>query len=237
MKTADDQCTAIRYVYALLDGSRSIRYVGETGNVDHRVHIHWIRRRAKDRVQRNPELQAWLTSLTAPPLVHILQVVPYNQRHSAETYWIRLLRSVPGVCLLNKYATPWGNGDRPVARGYVRTAEVRARMSEAKRGKPLTQEHRDKIAEAGRGRQASEATRKKISDALAGGKRSPLSDARRAQISEQMRGRVLSEETRRKISEAKKGKKRAPMTPDQLAHYREARRIGREEREAAREQQ
>lgn len=237
MKATDDQCTIIRYVYALLDDNRSIRYVGETGSVDHRVHIHWVRRRAKDRVQRNPELQAWLSSLTGPPLAHILQVVPYDQRHAAETYWIRLLRSVPGVHLLNKYATPWGNGDRPPSRGYERTAETRARIAEAKRGKPLRPEHRARIAEGGRGRVPSEATRKKISDALTGGKRPPLSADHRAQISKQMSGRTLSEETRKKISETKTGSKRAPMTPDQLAHYREARRIGREDREAAREQQ
>jgi hypothetical protein len=133
-----------------------------------------------------------------------------------ETIVIDLLRK-RGDRLCN--LTDGGDG----VRGYVMTDEVRAKMSAARKGKPLTLEHRQKMSEAHKGRKFSEETRKKISEALTGKDRSRFftpevianmtaaaqtrapSPTRNSSISAALKGKKLSDEHRASLSRAHQG--------------------------------
>ena len=88
-------------------------------------------------------------------------------------------------------------------RGYVVSAESRARMSAAHKGKRLSPEHRAKIGESNKGKQISPEHRAKISAALTGKK---LSAEHRANLSASHKGNKQSAETRAKISASSKGR-------------------------------
>ena len=88
----------------------------------------------------------------------------------------------------------------------TKNPEVRAKISEALKGKEVSEETKRKISEGNKGKKMSEEARKKISKAHKGKKKSK---EHRKKISEAHSGKKLSEETRKKMSEAKKGKKRS----------------------------
>lgn len=71
--------------------------------------------------------------------------------------------------------------------GHIMTKELRKKISEAHKGKPLSEEHRRKLSEVNKGKFLSESTKRKISDAHIGKK--------------------LSEETKMKIGLAETGDK------------------------------
>ena len=76
-KTGD--CVAGRelaYVYAVLDVDRRPRYVGHSGDPEHRVRVHWVQRRNAYRNRENPGFYGWLQSLPCHPGYCILAVVP-----------------------------------------------------------------------------------------------------------------------------------------------------------------
>lgn len=88
--------------------------------------------------------------------------------------------------------------------------EAKAKISEARRGKPLTEAHRQRISEAklgqipwNKGKHHSQEVRQKISEAHTG---KQITEEHRRKISEALMGKHLSEETKRKISETKQGK-------------------------------
>ncbi len=100
--------------------------------------------------------------------------------------------------------------------GVIRSAEVRAKHSAAKKGRPLNKETMEKAWAASRGRVKTDAERAKISASHKGKKKSPehiakIADAQRgrtlslearAHLSALYQGRKFSEETRAKISAA-----------------------------------
>lgn len=92
-------------IYALLDpGTRKPRYVGHSGNPARRLKEHWRRRDCEPYVQDNPKFSAWLRSLSSPPELQVLEVVPYEDRFAAEERHTDRLRQMPGTELLNIYA-------------------------------------------------------------------------------------------------------------------------------------
>jgi hypothetical protein len=115
--------------------------------------------------------------------------------------------------------------------GVKHTAETRARMAEANRGKTasietrmkmsesmkatMTPERIAKISEASKGHTVSAETRAKISAAAMGNKRNVgrvISAETRAKITASLTGKKASPETRAKLSESHKGKKQSPET-------------------------
>lgn len=103
--------------------------------------------------------------------------------------------------------------------GMVRSAEYRARMSEAKRGKKSsaparrgwshTAEAKAKISEARKGHPVSEETRRKIGISKQGNRYNvgrPCNEAVRKKISEAQKGRPLSTEHRHNLIGKHKGK-------------------------------
>jgi len=100
------------------------------------------------------------------------------------------------------------------ASGNVHSAETRAKISKANKGRkkpyllgiPHSEEHKAKISKGLMGRVVSQETRSKISAAQKGKFRPELLGRKiSAEGLERMKNRVFSEEHKRKISEAKRG--------------------------------
>ena len=88
------------------------------------------------------------------------------------------------------------------------SAEARAKISKALRGKNLTVEHRAAISEAVRRKFSGAETRAKLSQAHRGKSTGPRSAETRAKISQAVRRKLNSAETRAKLSKAHRGKSR-----------------------------
>lgn len=172
-------------IYALLDEQRQIRYVGYSKDPHWRARKHWRERGSKQTGTKNPGLNLWLRSLSAPPAVFVFEQATYDLRYVAEQYWTDLLRQIPGVELLN------------IASGVKLPPASRAKIGVAHRGKKLTESHRAKLSEALTGRQASDETRVKLRTAHLGKKLSPESIAKR---SASVRGTKRSPEFRERMS-------------------------------------
>lgn len=86
---------------------------------------------------------------------------------------------------------------------YIRTEEIKKKMSEAKKGVKRSEEVKKKISESLRGRKCSEETKRKMSKSHEGKKHSEKS---KKKISEGHKGIKFSEEHKRKLSESLKGK-------------------------------
>jgi len=113
--------------------------------------------------------------------------------------------------------------------GHTHSAEARAKMSAALRGKPrrpLSQETRAKIRAANLGRHPSDETRAKLRAAHARAKRH-YSDEARAKISKTHLGKPghpCSDETREKLSRALSGRPGHPCSPETRAKISRANR-------------
>jgi len=116
---------AAKWIYALLDGENRPRYVGVSKDPATRARLHF-----GQRFKRNTPVARWLRTLELKPDCWLIEEVPAEQAYEAETYWIRLLRQVPGVELLNQVAS---HGD--VWRGQHLPAEMRAKISASLLGK------------------------------------------------------------------------------------------------------
>lgn len=107
--------------------------------------------------------------------------------------------------------------------GYKFSAEAKARMSEARKGRklpPRTNEHKIKISEAKKGVKMSEATRSKMSKSRRRVKRGPCSESTKQRIGDAQRGvkrGPLSVEHKQKIRGQKLGKPRDEQTKLKLA--------------------
>lgn len=129
-------------------------------------------------------------------------------------------RTNPGG--LNK--TPGGNGWHPMI-GRAVSAETKAKLSAANKGKLMSDEAKAKMSKAKKG--MSDETRAKMSEAKKGNKLSP---EHKAKLSAALKGRrsptegkPRSDETRAKQSAALKGK---PLSPE----TKELRRLNREKK-------
>lgn len=139
-----------------------------------------------------------------------------------EKFWIEAYgrRNIKTGCLVN--LTDGGEGTV----GAVRPEELRQKISDRFKGKPLTDEHRKKLSEAKRGNSChsncphSDESKAKISAAKKGVKKPAGSEEKRAATMKLIRetpgyvdpkcGRKLSEEHRDKIGAASRGKPTSP---------------------------
>lgn len=205
-------------IYALIDPSGSIRYVGHSSNPQGRRMGHWY-----DRYRASqPQVAAWLRTLAAPPQLAILEVVEWADRLKAEERWTDQLRGAPDAELLND-----DSGARPSARHRQRLSQAtKGRPAEHLRGRSLTPEHRAKMSESHSGRTLSEAHRRAIGEGQRGKARGPLSEEHKAKLSDAGRRRApLSAQSREKIAAAKRGKPRSEETKQKIRDAFKARRV------------
>lgn len=113
-------------IYALLEpGSRKVRYIGVTGDkIEHRVSLHWTSRHRK----KTPVAE-WLRTLDEPPEWHVFQEVEDDQGYAAEEYWIKMLRQIDTVDLLNVKDQHGGWS------GFKHSEETRKKISDNNKGK------------------------------------------------------------------------------------------------------
>jgi hypothetical protein len=160
-----------REVYALVDESGIVRYVGQSANSKARASRH--RSDALHNHQDTRPLAAWLRSLDAAPTVLLLARVDAADAETVEDAWIRRLRRDPAASLFN--LRPYEPlDDLP---GVDPAAVTRVAVSLAR---PMTDQHRQRIAETLTGHLVDGATRRRIGAVHAG---RPKSAEHRAAIS------------------------------------------------------
>lgn len=219
-------------IYQIRNRMNGKRYIGSARNLRHRWqdHLSALRRRQHG----NRHLQRAFgkhgeQAFEFTVLEHIEDVLQLIEReqHFLDTlnpeYNIALVARSP---MLGRHHTPEARAKMSeVWMGHPVSVEVRAKMSEAKRGernpfygKHLSEEHRGKISEALKGRPCSEETRQKIGEAsrnrsiesnrkisiAMSGERNPMYGMSGERNS--MYGKHHSEETRKKISMAQKAR-------------------------------
>lgn len=137
---------------------------------------------------------------------HYYLVKMYEESGDKDAY-DKMLRAI--ACMA-RLITPDIIAEEDVYKLSLLYEEIRAKYSEARRGKPLSEETKRKLSESLKGRSVSEETKRKMSEAKIGrgntGKHWHLSEETKKKMSEAKKGRPLSEETKRKIAEARKGK-------------------------------
>lgn len=225
-------------IYALDDPRTGrTRYVGWAYDVRKRLEAH-IRRARREKTHK----ANWLNFLAATGLKPALRILESGTESwaDAERRWIARYRS-DGADLTN--ATVGGEG----ITGMRFSAETRAKMSAAKRGRKLSPEHVEKVATANRGKRRapdviekiqakrkgfrhSEATVARIADklrgrplspervaALRGRKLGPCSEETKAKIRAKHVGKRLTPEHRKKLSDAHRGKRLSEKHKAKLA--------------------
>lgn len=212
------------HVYALVDPRTSgVRYIGFSYNVTKRFHEH-INDNKRD---KNPHKQRWIAHLLLEgflPICWILETGIGSHWEEAEQFWIKHYRQL-GAPLTNLTA----GGD--ALYGYQLTAQARANMSKAKKGKPLSPKalaavrlfHAaqkgikrlpdvgQKVSAKRKGHLVSEATRAKIRQSLKASAYTHSAETR-ARIAEAQRGRHHSALAKQRMSASKTGTKPAPQT-------------------------
>lgn len=213
-------------IYVLIDPrTEAIRYIGATSEPDRRLLGHIQESKRSDTYKSR-----WIRTLTKlglAPAMEIVEEVVGDDWGERERWWIAHGKS-EGWRLTN--ATDGGDG----VPGYVYTDEVRKRMFDRLRGRPVSEETRRKIGAANKGRARSPeikqrwsesarklwnspGRRKKMSDALRGRRLGPPSAETRRKISEGQIGKVLSAEHRAKLSAAHKGKRLSEATKEKVS--------------------
>lgn len=174
------------YIYALLDRSGAIRYVGKTyKSVEERLYAH-----IKNRLRAKTPCGDWIGSLLVQghkPEVVVLEIIPPpldDRWREAERFWINYCRSI-GCDLLNLAEGGYGPNRYPL--------EVLKRMSETSRRTRATPEQ---IA-----LRSTPEYRKRMSEA---GKKAMSSAAARARIASQSRLAMQNPEARKYLSEVQK---------------------------------
>jgi len=211
------------FIYALGDPrNRAVRYVGWAGNPfqRHRGHIATARRTRKPRHYST----RWIKQLLADdllPTVTILESGVGNGWADAERRWIAHYRT-QGARLTNM--TDGGEG----MRGYRFSAESRAKMAAAKKGRRQTPEAIEATHAHLRGRKRPiEVVQRALAVRAARGFYRPTIEHRalmralylgttrsvevRARIAAGMRGRPLTDEWKQRIGDANRGRKPAPQ--------------------------
>lgn len=217
-------------VYALVDPrTLSVRYIGQSSTGMDRPREHACPSRL---ATKRTHTSTWIASLKKAGFgysIAILETVGSADRlNDSETWWISFGRAL-GWDLTNH--APGGG----TTRGLIRSAETRAKLSAARRGKTLSPEHRAAIGTSLTGRPVSEETKARLRArhlgrimspesrakmSMAARLRHPQSDETRARKSVAGRGRKSgspSEETRAKLSKALKGRPLSDVTRAQMS--------------------
>lgn len=183
------------FVYALSDPrTGEIRYIGQTVvSLSRRLRQHLQKSALKSHGHKNHWLKELLAVALQPCIHHMQTVSSLAELDACEIYWIAFMKA-QGNPLTN--GTTGGEGLRNPS------AEVRARMSAAKKGKaPVcaghkTPEHRESLRQANLGKKASAETRAKMSTAHKGQRRQPPSVETRAKMSQSAKARCFREKLR-----------------------------------------
>ena len=218
-------------IYALADPvTLQVRYIGLAVDLTARIRMHFYEARRSE----SPK-NVWLRSLgDARPVVTILETVPRSEACVRERYWIALYRR------LGAHLTNLTDGGESTL-GWVPSAETRARIGAANRGRPCSEAAKAKISEfgkaywrspEGRAYRSRTAPRKPIDDEqrrrmVAGLRRayqdpdSKASCARRAHGEQKkgLKGHSPSPEARARMSLAQKGR---VFTPEHRAKIKAA---------------
>ncbi len=188
-------------IYALLDPRNSQpRYVGQSRNARKRLgwHINAAKRGVPGYIYN------WLRSIlraSETPALTVLETCSETDADAREVFWIAQKRT-EGAKLTN--CTEGGGGTR----GWAHSAEAKARIGDAHRGKTLspetlqrlsaslrgrklTPEHKAKLARAGKGRQVSPETRRRAALAKLGNQH-PLGCKRSPETLAKMRAAAAS---------------------------------------------
>lgn len=180
-------------------------YVGKGRPTRPRRHINGARRGEdshKDRIIRKIERQG-----NAVAIEIVLETDSNDEAMAEEVRRIACYRSA-GIALTNK--TDGGEGNL----GWHPSAEARAKVGAANRGRKHTEEHNRKISEAGRGRSPSKETRRKLSESNSRAKRGkPLTPLQY----ERMVARMRSPEMRQNIRESIKGFRHSAETREKMS--------------------
>jgi hypothetical protein len=150
-------------IYALHEPENKflVRYVGKTTlAAEKRRDQHYWAATHPIKKRRSP-LCDWIRSRGIVPDVIVLEEDP-EDIDEAERWWIAELKS-KGVPLLN--VTSGGDGQ---PKGYVPSAETRAKVSASMIGRVVSDETRKKLSAALMGHETTGETRKKIGDANRG---------------------------------------------------------------------
>lgn len=195
------------FVYALIEGMTSIRYVGYTGRLDQRQRYHQL---------KHPEWQLRV-------LDHCLNL---EEAWTYEKKWIKQFHEMGHplvnireggaggylgrkVSYLTKARLSESHMGNKSALGHRKSAETLVKMSEISRGKYFSPETRAKIAAATKKFWSSPEGQGKKSMAMKGKKNflgHHHTDEARAKIAASSKARRHSAETRAKMSATRKGK-------------------------------
>lgn len=209
-------------IYAITCTANGRVYIGSSTDLRSRLQEH--RRKLEIGTHRNPHLVNAVNKYGADSMRYeiVELVADSSQLIDREQWWMDHLDTSNN-----------GFNIRPKAEsnvGVKRSAETRARMSAAQKGRTKSEEHRNKMREIFTGRKngpLSEEHRKKISETLTGRKGCSPSEESRRKMSESRRGRKLppfTEEHCRKISEAQRGKTRPPFSEEHRRNISEGQR-------------
>lgn len=197
-----DETPGIAGVYLQVVRETREYYVGESKDVAKRRKSYSNAERGGRSCNRQPKLRSKLRARFANPdgpqfEFWVLETGLYNrkERLQREIHWDEYFLRL-GYARLNTAPT---GGANP-----MESAECRAKVSAAKRGKRLTAETRAKMSAAKRGK-----------------KKPPRTAEHRARLADAARGRMHTAETRAKMSNAKRGK---ALTTDHRAKLSEAKR-------------
>lgn len=165
----------VTYIYALVDPrTDEIRYIGKSNNPRIRLAGHICVARTKQHHRAR-----WIRKLLEfglRPYAIILEKVVEGIWQEREQWWIAKLR-VEGIRLVNE--TDGGDGalglserarqiGKEANRKWIRTPEIREKISIANRGRPMPQEMKERISATLRGRAKPKEVGEKISAAKTG---------------------------------------------------------------------
>lgn len=183
------------------------RYVGMTAmRLNRRLSCHLC---AGKRRRRTP-CASWIYSLLEnglEPEIFELESVPAESREEVEEFWIRSLRFL-GCRLLN---LTYGGDGTP---GLRMDPAVVADRGAKRRGEQRSAQHRAKLSAALKGRRPSSQC---IEAHVAATRGKPIREDVKKRISESLKGRVVSKETREKLSRAATGRKLLPEAAKRLS--------------------
>lgn len=220
----------IAYIYALCDPiTDEIRYIGKTCDIAAR-YAHHVGDHLKQKTHKTNWIQS-LLSIGISPKIFVLEAVCESEWPAAERQWIAYARSHD--CRL----TNMQDGGEGSEKGRPLSAEHRANIGRANKGKVRSQELRDQWSAVRKGRPGhpcSDESRRKISAAKSGYKYSdeakanmgksragiPLTDEHRMKIAAALDGRKFSEAHRKSIGDGVRGRKLSEETKRKISESR-----------------
>lgn len=240
-------------IYTLSDPrTMMVRYVGVT--------VQGILTRLKDHLkksvrERNTYCARWINSLVKEglsPIVSVLELGYGETRKVRERYWISTLRQ---SCDLTNL-TDGGDGTlgysvrpetrekirrsltgrhlsderREKMRGYVPTAETRAKLSLAARGRKVSESTKALLRLANKGRTISEDHKERMRIGRRKLRGRPLSPERKAKLVASLYGRKMSPEHKARLLALNLGKKASPEARAKMSAARKGKKFSPEHR-------